>query len=168
MDYFAHGAWSYLAFYKRKKVWWAVFFGVLPDTISWVPFFIYRLVTQSFGFSKPELVMVPDWVHLLYGFSHSIIICAAVFLIVYLVKGKVPYFMWSWPLLHILIDVPTHTREFLPTPFLWPISEWRFPGISWGTPWFMALNYTLLISFFVYKIRQKRRLKTDKSPLQTD
>lgn len=156
MDYFAHGAWSYLTFCKRKHAWWAVFFGVLPDTLSWVPYFFYRLFTGDLAVSRPHLDAIPHWVQILYGFSHSIIICAAVFLAVYVVKRKVFYFMLPWPLLHILIDIPTHRSDFLPTPFLWPVSDYAFPGISWANPWFMGINYILIISFFVYRKLQKK------------
>lgn len=159
MDYFAHGFWSYLVFCRRKKVWLAVFFGVFPDTISWVPYFFYRLFVNGFQFDKPHLTTIPAWVYFLYGLSHSIIICAAVFLIVYLVNKKIPYYMWAWPLLHILIDIPTHRQDFLPTPFLWPISDYAFPGISWANPWFMLTNYSLLVTFLIYRILQKRRRK---------
>ena len=157
MDYFAHGLWSYIAFHKKKEVLWAVFFGLLPDTIAWVPYFLYRLFAQaSFG-GKPVLAEIPDWVQFLYGFSHSIFTCAAVFLIVYIVRRKIPYFMWSWPLLHIAIDIPTHRADFLPTPFLWPFSDYAFPGFSWSEPWFLITNYTLIIgSLFYIRYRKKK------------
>lgn len=146
-------------FFKRKKVWLAVFFGVLPDTIAWVPYFFYRLFLNGFKFERPQLLAIPDWVYFMYGLGHSIVICAAVFLIVYILNKKIPYYMWAWPVLHIATDVPTHSRDFLPTPFLWPISEWSFPGFSWGTPWFMITNYSLLLTFFVYRIMQKKKSK---------
>lgn len=160
MDYFAHGFWSYLFFYHRKKVLWAVFFGVLPDTFSWVPYFFYRLFNNGLQFAKPQLFQLPDWVQTLYGFSHSIIVCAIVFLIVFLVKKKIPYYMLPWPLLHILVDIPTHRQDFLPTPFLWPISDYAFPGISWANPWFMGVNYSLIVLFFIYRKFQTKKQKS--------
>jgi hypothetical protein len=55
--------------------------------------------------------------------------------------------MWAmlgW-LVHILIDIPTHSYQFYPTPFLWPLSSWKFNGISWGQKWFMIANYSTIV-----------------------
>jgi hypothetical protein len=70
------------------------------------------------------------------------------------VAGIVYYFWKEWALLlggwplHIIMDIPTHSREFFPTPFLWPISDVTFNGISWATAWFMIANYSLLAIVF--------------------
>lgn len=66
----------------------------------------------------------------------------------------IPWEMTAW-LLHILSDIPTHSYKFYPTPFLWPISEWKFNGFSWGQWWFLLLNYSLLIIVFLL-VRRKR------------
>ena len=77
---------------------------------------------------------------------------------------KNPWEILGWPL-HILIDIPTHTYQFYPTPFLWPISTYKFDGISWGTPWFMIVNYSslaiVLITLFV--MREKRLTASQKT-----
>ncbi len=69
--------------------------------------------------------------------------------------------MYAWPVA-VTMDVFTHSLEMFPTPFLWPFKVY-FDGISWGTPWFMILNYSLIvISFviiFVYKLKKKRKKK---------
>jgi hypothetical protein len=94
----------------------------------------------------------------LYGLSHSLIVFAAVMLIIFIVKKRVPIYMWGW-LLHISIDVPTHAAERWPTPFLWPASTLHFPGVSWGTSWFMVANYSLLAIVYIYLYYQGRRHK---------
>ena len=108
-------------------------------------------------FGKPNLELTPDWVFTLYGVSHSLVVSLFVIGIVYLILKKVPIFMWAWPIA-IIMDVITHTREFLPTPFLWPLSDWVFPGISWGTKWFMIINIISIISFLVW-IKYKKKNK---------
>ena len=143
MDYFAHAFWSYIFYHKTKKPLYAVLFGILPDSASWLIYMFYRMIFAE-GFGRPMLNSIPEWVFTLYGISHSLIVVSVVFGIVYLILKKIPIYMYAWPI-HILIDIPTHTREFLPTPFLWPVSTWTFPGISWGTPWFMVLNWSLII-----------------------
>jgi hypothetical protein len=51
--------------------------------------------------------------------------------------------MLAWPL-HILMDIPTHRAGRYGTPFLWPLTDYRFDGISWGQRWFMILNWSLI------------------------
>lgn len=158
MDYFAHGFWSYILFHWTKKPHYAVLFGLVPDTFSWFIYMVYSLFKfESFG--KPALEKIPDWVFTLYNISHSLIIAITAILIVLLVMKKFPVYMLAWPL-SIVTDVFTHTREFLPTPFLWPISVWKFPGISWGNGWFMIANYiaiTLSLAYIILKKKKKRR-----------
>ena len=153
MDFFAHGLWSYIFFHKIKKPLYAVLFGLLPDVISWVPYFFYRILTgQETG--RPIVELIPPWAFLLYNIGHSLIIAAFVLLMVYLVLRKVPLYLYAWPV-SIVIDVLTHRREFLPTPFLWPWSDWKFPGISWGNPLFLVVNYSLIIICLTYILWKK-------------
>ena len=153
MDTFAHGLWSYILFNRSKYVGWAMLFGVLPDLLSWTLFFFYPF-KNGFSWQNPDISLIPKWVFTLYGFTHSVFVVAAVFLVVFIVLKKIPVFLLAWPL-HILIDIPTHSREFLPTPFLWPFSNWAFPGIPWANLYFMATNYALIVFFLIYLHRDK-------------
>jgi len=157
MDYLAHGLWSYILFHKIKKIWYAIFFGLLPDNLSWTIFLIYNLIIGK-GLGPPVPTLIPGWVFTLYNISHSLIITAIVFLAIFLIYKKIPIYMYAWPAA-IIIDIFTHTRDFLPTPFLWPLSEWRFPGISWASLAFMSINYIIIITLLIY-IQYKRRRKT--------
>ena len=165
MDIFAHGLWTGAAykalnnkraFAEKNKlsIKWAVFWGVFPDLFAFtVPFAIifYNIFFGSLNFSdfpKPDNTEPPGATGLLvmsiaqrlYNVSHSLVIFAVVFLIVYFIFRRMPVEMLGWAF-HIFIDIPTHTYEFFPTPVFWPIFGWKFSGISWGEPWFMALNY---------------------------
>ena len=80
-------------------------------------------------------------------------------LLLYFFRKRLAIFVLPW-LIHILIDIPTHSREFLPTPFLWPVSEWKFPGISWGNRYFMMFNYAAIIvcvGWIVFKEKKEKR-----------
>ncbi len=143
MDIFAHAIWSFIIFHQIPEFGWAIFFGVLPDLSSWGVYTVYSLIFQRVQFGKPDVSRIPNWVYVLYGISHSIFVFGIVLLAVFLIAGFVPVFLLAW-IIHILIDIPTHSRKFLPTPFLWPISDWKFPGISWGNKWFMVSNYTAI------------------------
>jgi len=158
MDYFAHGFWSYIFFHWTKRPWIAVLFGLVPDTSSWFIYMIYRLIMFE-GFGRPMLNGIPNWVFMLYNISHSLFVASTAILIGYIILRKFPIYMLAWPM-SIIIDTLTHTREFLPTPFLWPISEWHFPGISWGDKYFMIVNYTLItlsIAYIIFRMKKKRK-----------
>jgi len=155
MDYFAHGLWSYIIFNKSKKFLWAVFFGLMPDNLSWTIYFFYNLFTGQI-FNRPNPELIPNWVFTLYGISHSIIIWGIVILVLYIALKKFPIYVLAAPIA-ILMDIPTHSREFLPVPFLWPLSDWKFPGFSWANGWFMMINYFFIISFLIYIFYKKKQ-----------
>ena len=148
MDIFAHVLWSFAIFSKRSDVWWAVLFGLLPDLLSFGILFFMNLFTGNLQRGPPALSTLPKWLFTAYTLTHSLVLFAAVFLLVFLITKS-----WYWPLaawvIHILIDIPTHSAKFFPTPFLGPISNYNFNGISWSTPWFMIINYISLSIVFV-------------------
>ena|SRR3989338_3066571 len=160
MDYLAHGLWSYLFFHTIKKPWKAVFFGILPDTLSWLIYFFYLVFTNQL-FGRPDPAQVPFWVDGLYKATHSLVLFVVILLVVFFYFKrweKVPKFIYAYPI-HIFLDIPTHSRSFLPTPFLWPLSDWKFPGISWGEPWFMLLNYGAILALLWYLVLWRKKKK---------
>ncbi len=159
MDYLAHGLWSFIFFNKKKPIWAAIAFGVLPDTLSWFLFMVYNLFFNGVGAGKPNLLEIPQWMVSLYGVTHSLIVFLVVAGVIYLIFKKIPWYVYAWPI-HILMDIPTHSRDFLPTPFLWPVSNWFFPGFSWGQPWFMTLNYSMILIFIAYITARKLRTRS--------
>jgi len=150
MDIFAHILWAAAGakglnakLHRRAfQVGWTAFFGVAPDLFAFgIPIAISIL---SGNISREGWYMhaLPQE---LYNYSHSLVIWAAVFLLVWLVRRKpwLPLLGWA---LHILIDMPSHSIDFYPTPFLFPLSEYRFPyGIPWSNHWYMIINYSALV-----------------------
>lgn len=166
MDIFAHTFWTAAVYQKLplKPRLWAAFFGVAPDFASFGIFFIQRLWAGFFQIGKPPFELIPGYVYTLYNLTHSLVVFAAVALVVYLVRGRR---LW-WPLLgwglHISIDIFTHGREFFPTPFLWPVSKFTVNSFSWAEPWFMAVNYgTLMVAYVAWYLRD-RRARSKRSP----
>ena len=160
MDILAHGLWSFAVFHKKKYVWLAVLFGLLPDFTSFGILFAINLLNGSLQRGRPSLDALPTWIFASYNMTHSIVVFAFIFLLIYLIFKK-----WYWPFiawgLHILIDIPTHSNSFFPTPFLWPMSNYKFNGISWATPWFMILNYGSLLIVFLVIAHNKAKKKKD-------
>ncbi|MFC2134419.1 hypothetical protein ACFLTH_07355 [Bacteroidota bacterium] len=150
MDTVAHAVWSFIIFRNFDLAWLAVFFGAMPDLFSWTIYTLYGLIFKrkelARNFRKPNLNVIPKWVFTLYGITHSLFVFAGIFLLTWLVIGTLPTILLAW-LIHILIDIPTHTKDFLPTPFLWPIKteKYAFNGISWGSKWFMLTNWSAII-----------------------
>lgn len=149
MDFPAHLFWTYILFYKYKYLKYALLFAALPDLLSWGVWMIASLFTNFSWRNHPDLSLIPKWVFTLYGITHSVIVIAAVFLIVFLIFKTIPLYLLAWPIA-VIIDIFTHSREFLPTPFLWPISSWHFPGFSWGNMYFMLINYALIVISIIY------------------
>jgi len=156
MDIFAHLLWSYIAFHKTRQKFLAVLFGILPDILSFGPFFLMNFFSESQVFGKPDLLSIPNYVFLSYNLTHSLIIALIVILFVFVITKKIYYFLLAWPL-HIFIDIFTHTKEFFPTPFLYPISDFKIGFISWANPIFMLINYILIFSCLIYIIWKKRK-----------
>lgn len=157
--------------HKQLSVRWAAFFSIFPDVFSFAPAFLWMIGSLAFGtmafsdFPQPDDVEPAQRDTLfifrvtaqLYQFTHSIVIFFIVFALVHLVLRRPVWEMGAW-LLHIFIDIPTHSYQFYPTPFLWPFSGVMVDGISWGVPWFMILNYTsLAIVYFLLFRRKKKR-----------
>jgi membrane-bound metal-dependent hydrolase YbcI (DUF457 family) len=92
----------------------------------------------------------------LYNISHSIIVFTIIFIIAYLLFKKPVWILGGW-LLHILIDVPTHSYQFYPTPIFWPISSWKFDGFGWANEWFLIADAVLLIIVYFYLLRKERK-----------
>jgi hypothetical protein len=178
MDILAHTLWTNagarganaLAKKKNKKVHanvgWAAFWGVFPDFFAFtIPFvlIIFKIVTgqvspASFGEHHVPVAGF-DLAHYLYQYSHSLVIWAIVFLIVWAIAKRPRYELFGWAL-HILIDIPSHTLSFFPTPFLFPISNYHFPyGLQWSNRWYMLINYSALViiwSVILYKKYHKK------------
>jgi hypothetical protein len=170
----------------RWMAFWGVMpdlFSFAP-AVAWV---IVLMVAQGVPFTEvPRPELMPPQVRdsffvfrltsILYHLSHSIITFGVVFLLVHGVRllfeyyrepftSKTPAYqkvtlyweMTGW-LLHILFDIPTHSKEFYPTPFLWPLVDVKVDGFSWAKPWFLIFNYsTLLVVFILVRLPYKKR-----------
>ncbi len=163
MNILSHGLWSGIAFGRagRKEFFWAFFFGIAPDLCSFGLFTGSVILGMASGLDwsngPPDPALVPQYVHSLYDVTHSFFVAAVVLGIVFAINKKIWLPLFAWPL-HVLMDIPTHSTRFFPTPFLWPISEYRVNGVSWATP---AIFYTdivllgMLYSFWFFKKRNR-------------
>mgnify|MGYP001577857555 CR=1 FL=1 len=173
MDPLSHGLWGAVAFGRknRRSFWTAFGFGFAPDLFSFGLFFVSTYLGLA---SRPPLFTnvnddswVPDYIHSLYGPTHSLVIFLAAFFLVWIIRRKPLWEMAAWGL-HVIFDIFGHTRQFFPTPFLWPISEYRFDGWHWSNPWIYIPNVALLVVlslwFFVIPRRAIQRHAIQNKP----
>lgn len=159
--------------------WFIAFWGVFPDLFTFTIPFAWLILGPLIGDQVPRLgppesgePLPTDshWVfHLastLYNYSHSIAIFFAVIALIRVIHKRIPWELGGW-LLHILIDIPTHSYQFYPTPFLWPLSDWKHNGISWAIPWFMIVNYSSLVIIFLLLFFNKIKHKRKTLPVQS-
>ncbi|MFH1161936.1 MAG: Gmad2 immunoglobulin-like domain-containing protein [Candidatus Jorgensenbacteria bacterium] len=185
MDSLSHGLWAAVAAKATNKIlrqhgretrvnpWWAGFWGAFPDVFAFAPLFLWvfvRIMTGAFNVNdfvsgtsgNHAMFPVSQLTGALYNFSHSGIVFAAAFVLAWLIFRRPAWAVGGW-LLHVLMDIPTHPASFYPTSFLWPLSDIRLGGISWATPWFLIIDYAVLIAAF-FLLREKPTLTETVTP----
>lgn len=181
MDIISHGFWSIAAaraaepkLKKRLNLWLVAWWGAFPDLFAFtIPFIWIFAEFVSGGISFRQLppphegeppafasnLRIFNLASSLYNVSHSLFIFIVAFVLTYLFLKRISWEMLAW-LLHILIDIPTHSYKFFPTPLFWPFSTWKFLyGFSWGQLWFLILDYSALLIVFLIQRKVKRPLK---------
>lgn len=173
MDTLSHGLWGGVFFGRKKRLdfWMAMLFGMLPDLLSFGIYFALAI----FGFfnhpsfasgQHPDSSAIPAFVHVAYNLTHSLVVFALVFGVVYLVRKNIYWPLLAWPL-HVLYDIPTHSADFFPTPFLWPLSDFHIHGVSWGQPFIFFPNWIALLLclfwFFFRPYRKSRQMTRHKA-----
>lgn len=156
MDIFSHGLYGGVAFGRKSKRDYitAFLFGIGPDLFAFGPFFFLVFLGLAnwpvVNFEPPyHNPTIPQYVNTFYQFSHSFIIYALFFaLFWYLGKKDFAKLTLGWPL-HILVDIPTHTTGFFPTPFLWPISHFNVNGVPWSSPFIFVTNVIVLVLLYM-------------------
>lgn len=170
MDILAHGLWTnvvYRVLPKTKSdqrlIKWGIVLGVLPDLVSFGPIFALRIFWAITGvrpyiFQPVEFEQYPlsQLTYILYNFTHSLVIWTIVTVVIWLILKKFPWMLLAWGL-HIAIDIFSHTNIFFPTPFLFPLSDFKISVISWAHPMFMLINYGLLLVFYTLLLPRLRK-----------
>ncbi len=155
MDIISHGLYGGIAFGRGSKRDYllAFLFGIAPDLLSFGVFFVLAAFGIGGGLphrdwqGPPAASDIPAYVTTLYHYTHSLVIFAFVFLLVWVARGKPWKALGAWGL-HILVDIPTHSSAFFPTPFLWPLSPLTVSGVSWGTWWIFIPNWLLIATLY--------------------
>jgi hypothetical protein len=168
MDIISHGLWGSIAFGRRNRrsFWMSFFFGVVPDLFSFGIFtatiWLGFASGPDWGKGLPDPNTIPEYVHSLYDWTHSLLIFLFAFAVVWVVRKRPLWEMCGWGF-HIIFDIFTHSSRFFPTPFLWPLSDVTFEGIPWGDARIFIPNIVLLAVLYVWYFIYRRRQYAKKS-----
>ena len=154
MDTLSHALWGRGLFGYRGFPKWALFWGALPDLVSFGIYILLRIVRYGWQWRAP-MESLPDWLYITYDISHSFITAFLAIAIALRFSKPMAFAMLAWPF-HIVLDFPFHTFAFFPTKFLWPISDFVIDGIAWSRPEVWYPNAAGIILLFVYRYRQSR------------
>ena len=172
MDVVSHWLWGMAL--TRGKVSWKVsgLMGVLPDLLAFVPSTIYGLI---YGIERVDIdqAVTSDlpvaWN--IYQWTHSLMIVLVLFLAAwYVLKSRQhenpKYMAWMFVLpwfFHIILDIPGHTIDFFPTPFLHPFSDFMMDGVRWSTWWFFWPQVIILGSVWWLILKNEKAHINDES-----
>lgn len=74
--------------------------------------------------------VAPRWMYRLHHAFHSLPVIAIITTVARLRRGYWPRWGLAWAV-HILIDIPTHSRRNWAPQFLWPFAAVTVDGVSW-------------------------------------
>ena len=160
MDTLSHAVWGRGLFGYRGMPWIALFFGAMPDLVSFGALIIINIISGNipqFGGGPPPLDALPNWVFLMYDISHSYVTAFSTIAVVYYFKKKIAFAMLGWPF-HILLDFPFHSKEYFPTKLFYPLTDFYFDGIPWSNPfiWFPNIIGIAILFYWRKNYRNKK------------
>jgi hypothetical protein len=162
MDFISHALWGGIAFGRqgRKTFQAAVGISMLPDLLTEGLFGLLYLIgigdMPSWDMGHPNITDYPMWAQILYNSTHSFALFTLTFLFIWMLVKKPIWLLCAWGL-HIIIDIPTHSLALFPTPFLWPLSNFKIDGIDWHNPLILGTNILLLFAIYsLWFVKMKR------------
>lgn len=185
VDILSHGLWAGAAAVALRRrygasdraVVGAIVMGVLPDVVHAVPVVAWSAfqpdgwrIIAAYSVAVPGAepllpLLVHGLSHHAHCAMHSIVVAIGVTALVARLKPALLFPLLGW-WLHIAIDIPTHSNDYYPVPFLYPLTNKGFDGVAWTTPWLLGLNYVGLLAVYAVLIAKGRftRLATLRPP----
>lgn len=162
MDLISHALWGGIAYGRRtrKAFLTAASISLLPDVFTEGLFgvlYVLRIGNMpGWEHGHPNITEYPIWAQNFYNFTHSTIVFTLCFFLIWAFVRKPVWIICTWGL-HILIDIPTHSLDLFPTPFLWPISNYKINGLGWHHPIVIGANILLLLCAYSVWLKRRKR-----------
>ena len=150
MDTFSHALWGKGLFGYRGYGKLAIFFGAMPDLVSFGLLFAIQILDGTYVPGAPKLNSIPDWLFFNYDVSHSYVTAFFFLFIAYKFNKRIAFAMLGWPF-HILLDFPFHSKEYFPTKIFYPFTDFSFDGIPWTSPEVWFPNIAGILVLFAYR-----------------
>ena len=174
MDVVSHALWGRVLTRRRVNPYFAMGIGIMPDLVAFIPQsasnWINGVDSKRVTADSVTSDMPLAWD--IYQWSHSLFVAGIIFFLLWLFFSKNKTFSlgiyrsnssrndafflmipWFW---HILLDIPGHSIEFFPTPFLHPLSDFMIDGVRWSTPWFFFPQIILVLCLTYYVHRNEK------------
>ena len=79
-----------------------------------------------------EWPMPPRWIRRIHHATHSLLLLAVGLGAARLLLARKEAKLAKAWLTHILLDIPTHSRQRMGVRIFWPLSRWAYDGTSWA------------------------------------
>ena len=162
MDIVSHALWGGITFGRRTRQAFlaAACISILPDVLTEGLFAVLYVLDignmPGWEHGHPNITAYPFWAQNLYNITHSAIVFVLAFLLLWAFARKPVWIIGAWGL-HILIDIPTHSMDLFPTPFLWPLSDYKINGIGWHNPIVLGVNILLLLGAYALWLKGRKK-----------
>lgn len=106
--------------------------GLAADAPFYLTYPLWLIGRGEMGaaLKENEWPEAPRWMYTLHHVFHSLPVLLIIIVLVRLARKRWPGEALAWGL-HILVDIPTHSRDQWAPQFLWPLSDVTVDGISW-------------------------------------
>ncbi len=131
--------------------------SILPDIISY--FYFGLKLSKKYDTINPLKIIsyshpkeLDDIDYLLYDIGHSLIVW---FFLLFIFKDKAIYA----GIFAIIMDIFLHSNEkWLGPAFMYPLSDYRFNGISWSSPKGRIIVFTIIIGILIMSKNTKQKI----------
>ena len=126
--------------------------GVGPDIPWYLTYPVWLLAKGQAvqALKTGEWPEPPAWIETLHHASHSFPVACGGALMAYILIGRWPRRHFEAWMLHIAVDIPTHSRRFWGPRFLWPIADVAVDGVPLAeitSRWVAAVWRNITIAF---------------------
>ncbi len=158
MDTLSHALWGYGLFGYKRYAALAIFFGAMPDLISFGLLMVMDVFSNGLHWhaGPPPIESLPQWLFRSYAVGHSFVVSFSVIALVAWFRRGIAFAMLAWPF-HIVLDFPFHSFKYFPTPMFWPLSDFKIDGIPWSHWYIWWPNVAGLVILLTYRYRQKKK-----------